>query len=192
MDISETIVPNSDQINAEDLLGGPRTVTITGVKAGTKDQPVFIQTAEYPDRTYRPAKSMRRILFALWGQDSSAYIGRQVTLYTDPTVKFGGQEVGGIRIAALSHIDEPKSIALTVSRGKRAPFVVQPIPTETGVHLAALTGATTLEELQAAWVAAGKAGVANMRQLIELKDARKAELATPVDPADPDYKGENA
>ena len=52
MDLSSTIEPNSDQVNAEDLIAGPQTVTITGVEAGTADQPVFIHLAEFPGRTY--------------------------------------------------------------------------------------------------------------------------------------------
>jgi hypothetical protein len=36
--------------------------------------------------------------------------------------------VGGLRISHLSHIPKPLSLALTVTRGKRAPYVVQPLP----------------------------------------------------------------
>lgn len=190
MDLTTSIEPNSDQVNAEDLIGGPRTITITGVEAGTKDQPVFIHTAEYEGRTYRPAKSMRRVLVAAWGQDSSVYIGRRITIYNDPHVKWAGQEVGGVRISHLSNITEPMTVALTVTRGKRAPFVVEPLPDHLAPHLAALTGATSIEELQAAWKAATASGVAGDKQLVALKDARKTELAEPqlaIDPASPEY-----
>src|SRR5690606_20382540 len=61
MDITDTITPNSEQLNAEDLLVGPRTYTVTGVEEGTADQPVFIHLSEVPGRTYRPGKSMRRV-----------------------------------------------------------------------------------------------------------------------------------
>jgi hypothetical protein len=118
------------------------------------------------------------------------YAGRRMTLFGDPTVMFGKQAVGGIRIAALSHIDQPVTIPLTVKRGRREPFIVQPLATDVGEHLAALTGATTLEELQVAWKAAGNAGVSKMRELIKLKDARKAELSKPVDEAHPDFVAE--
>jgi hypothetical protein len=40
-------------------------------------------------------------------------------------------DVGGIRVSHLSHIDKPLTIALTVTRGKRAPYVVQPLPADT-------------------------------------------------------------
>ena len=127
MDLSDSIQANSEQVNAEDLLGGPVTATITGVEKGTADQPVFIHLDAFPGRTFRPAKSVRRVLVAAWGSDSSAYVGRSVTIYNDPTVRWAGQAVGGVRISHLSHIDQPITVALTVSRGKRAPFTVQPI-----------------------------------------------------------------
>lgn len=127
MDIADTIAPNSEQVNAEDFLAGPRTVTITAVEKGTADQPVFIHLAEFEGRTYRPAKSMRRLLIVCWGAEASAYVGRRLELYQDPTVRWGGKEVGGIRISRLSHISGPQTVNLTVSRGKRAPFTVQPL-----------------------------------------------------------------
>ena len=131
MDISRTLAPKSDQLNADDLIAGPRTVTITAVTKGTPEQPVNLATKEFGDnRPYKPGLSMRRIIAACWGTDASAYIGRQLTLYRDNTVRFGGQDVGGIRISHASHIDKPQTVQLTVTRGKRAPFTVQPITTD--------------------------------------------------------------
>lgn len=127
MDLTTTTAPDSTQVNAEDFLVGARTVTITGVRRGTEEQPVNIDLAEYPDRAYRPGKSMRRVLVAAWGPDSSAYIGRRLTLFCDPSITFGRDRVGGIRIQAMSHIEKPLTLALTVTRGKRAPYVVQPL-----------------------------------------------------------------
>ncbi len=128
MDISSTIEADSTQVNADDLTGSPRTVTITGVSKGSADQPVNIELAEFPGRSYRPCKSMRRVLVLAWGSDASAYVGRRMTLFNDQSVKWGGQEVGGVRIKALSHIQHRITVALTVTRGKRAPYVVEPLP----------------------------------------------------------------
>lgn len=129
MDLATTTEPKSDQQNFDDYAAAPKTVTVSEVKRGTPDQPVEIHLTEYPGRPFKPSKSMRRVLVACWGSDSTAYTGRQMTLYGDPDVKFGGQAVGGIRIAALTHIDKPVTVALTVTRGKRAPFTVQPLTT---------------------------------------------------------------
>jgi hypothetical protein len=130
MDITRTVEPRSDQLNFDDVATTSLTITVTEVKAGPPDQPVHLHNAEYPGRPYKPGKSMRRVLIACWGTDANAYVGRQITLYGDPTIKFGKEAIGGIRIRAVSHITEPVTVALTITRGKRAPFTVQPIPTE--------------------------------------------------------------
>ena len=127
MDLSDTIAPTSDQLDAVDLLGGERIFTVERVSAGNTEQPVNIHLAEFP-RPWRPGKSMRRVLVACWGPDASQYVGRRVTLYCDPNVTFGKDRVGGTRIRALSHIDKPRHIPLLVSRGKSATFTVQPLP----------------------------------------------------------------
>ncbi len=141
MDLANTIAPKSDQLNADDLLAGPRTIRITRVEAGSAEQPVFIHYHGGDGRPYKPGKSMRRVLVALWGSKAEAYIGRSLTLYCDPAVKFGGDAVGGIRISHASDIPAPVSLNLTVTRGKRKPFVVQPLATEPAIDVAALTEA---------------------------------------------------
>jgi hypothetical protein len=127
MDLSETIAPRSDQQNYDDYLAGSRTVTISAVTAGNAEQPVNVELAEYPGRPFKPNKSMRRVLVMAWGADSTAYVGRRLTLVGNPAVKYGGKAVGGIEIAAMSHLDKPLNVALTETRGKKRPFTVQPL-----------------------------------------------------------------
>lgn len=130
MNIENTIIPNSDQLNSDDLIAGPRKIIITGVKVGSPEQPVIINYEGDDGHPYKPGKSMRRVLVGMWGVNASAYIGRSLILYRDPDVKFGGMETGGIRISHATHIDAPFKMALTVTRGKRAPFAVQPLKIE--------------------------------------------------------------
>lgn len=178
MNITKSTEPKSDQQNFDDYISGPKTVTISEVKSGTPDQPVEVHLVEFPGRPFKPSKSMRRVLVAAWGPEASAYVGRKMTLYGDPTVKFGGQEVGGIRISHLSHIPDTLTVALTITRAKRAPFTVQPIPgTDTTDDLAELIGAAnTLPDLQSVWARVRAAGFSKDARLIGLKDARKVEL----------------
>ena len=129
MDMTESIVPKSDQLNADDLMTGPRTVTIEKVSAGSAEQPVDVHLVEFPGRAFRPSKSMRRVMVAAWGADTAAYTGHRMTLYRDPTIRFGRDEVGGIRISHMSHIGKSLKLALTVSRGKKELFTVEPIIT---------------------------------------------------------------
>lgn len=127
MDISQTIVPKSDQLNADDLLAGPATVRIVKVSRGNAEQPVNIHLEGYDGRPFKPSKSMRRVMVQVWGPDASEYVGKSMTLYRDPDVTFGKDKVGGIRISHMSGIDKPVAMALTVTRGRRAPFRVQPL-----------------------------------------------------------------
>lgn len=127
-DMAKSIEPRSDQINAEDLLTGPRTVTVAAVKRGSAEQPVDIVTEEFGTaRPYKPCKTMRRILVAAWGTDTSRYTGRRMTIYRDPDITFGRDRVGGIRISHMSNIEARLELALTVTRGRRATFVVEPL-----------------------------------------------------------------
>lgn len=130
MDISDTLTPRSDQLNAEDLLTGPRVFTVEKVTKGSAEQPVEIHLVGLPGRPFKPSKTVCRLLVAAWGSEASAYAGRRMMLYRDPAVRFGGQDVGGIRVSALSDIKERITLALTVTRGKRAPFVVEPLADE--------------------------------------------------------------
>lgn len=122
-----TAEPRSDQWNADDFIGGPRTFTIAGVKDGTAEQKYDIALEGEP-RAWRPPLTMLRVLLAAWGDDSNVWVGRRVTLYQDPDVRFGKEAVGGIRISHLSHIDKPKNFKVTTTRGKRTTYSVQPLP----------------------------------------------------------------
>jgi hypothetical protein len=130
MDLTDSIAPRSDQMNAEDLLTGPRTFTVTEVRKGSSaEQPVSIYLAEFPsDRPFKPSKTVRRLIVSAWGKETDVYPGRRLTLYRDPDVTFGKDKVGGIRVSHMSHIDKRITLALTTTRGKRAPFIVEPLP----------------------------------------------------------------
>ena len=120
--LSDTIKPKSDQLNADDLLTGAITVTITNVARGSADQPVSISINGY--MPFKPCKTMRRALIMLWGDNGKSWIGRSMTLYCDPSVKWGGVAVGGIRISHLSHIEKTESLMLTTTRGRKAEHTI--------------------------------------------------------------------
>ena len=127
-DMMSTIIPKSDQLNADDLIGGRTlTVKISKVTIAAGDQPVSIHYEGDNGKPYKACKSMRRVLVNVWGPDANNYIGRSMTLYRDDAVKFGGLDVGGIRISHMSHIDKPVTMALTATKSSRKPFTVQPL-----------------------------------------------------------------
>lgn len=131
-DLSKTIEPKSDQLNADDLIVGPRTITVTEVRVtGTTElQPISIFFQGDNGKPFKPCKSMRRVLIKCWGADGSQYAGKSMTLFCDPSVTFGGAQVGGIRISHISHIESDLNIALTVSRAQKRAFHVKRLVVE--------------------------------------------------------------
>jgi hypothetical protein len=169
IDMGQFIAPKSDQLNADDLIAGPRTITVTGVSASpdAAEQPVSIHFEGDNGKPFKPCKSMRRVMVSVWGPDAKQYAGRSMTIYRDPKVKFGGMEVGGIRISHMSHMKEPMVLALTATRAKRAPYRVEPLKAEVRnmpdkaaewaqKHIAALEAADSVEALDRTQSAADK------------------------------------
>ena len=175
MDISESLAANSAQQNYDEFLAGPKTVTVSEVKKGTTEQPVEVHLAEFPGKPFKPAKSVRRVLAAAWGTDASAWAGRRLTIYGDPEVRYAGKAVGGLRVSHVSHIDKPVTVALTVTRGKREPFTVHPLPDATPYApsqdwLALMADATTPDEKNKVWQQATEDG-ADQAYLAKLRQA---------------------
>lgn len=127
-DMNAVITPKSDQINADSLLSGPLTIEITAVdiRPGT-EQPIAISFAGDDGKPWKCCKSMARVLVAAWGANSADYVGRRATLYCDPTVKWGGMAVGGIRVSHLSHIERDMVLALTATKGQKKAHTVKPL-----------------------------------------------------------------
>ena len=172
MDIANSLAPRSDQINADDLVAGPMTFTIREVVGGKAEQPYDFLLME-TDRAFRPAVTMRRLIAAAWGTNGDLYVGRRLTVYRDPTIKFGKDVVGGIRISHMSHIDKRVEIKLQVTRGKRETFAVDPLP-----QTADTKALSPVDTLRAEWKPADperkKAIEAEVAALDELRAASGA------------------
>lgn len=187
IDMTATIVPKSDQLNADDLLAGPRTITITGVRAtGEGEQPIAVAFDGDGGKPYKPCKSMRRVMVAVWGPDASQYVGRAMTLYRDPSVTWGGMEVGGIRISNMSHMEAPVVLALTATKKARKPFRIEPLVQTTREDRAKAVAATLIARFDAAEDGPALAAIADDAKATEqrawLKDKRP-ELSQDVEAA---------
>ena len=180
-DMSATITPKSDQINADDLIAGPRTITIRDVKiAPGTEQPVAVYFQGDDGKPYLPCKSMRRVMVAAWGPDASVYTGRAMTLFRDPSVTWGGMEVGSIRISHMSHIESKTVVVLTATKKARKPFTVLPlVVTEEKPRR---TFASVLEEVKRLLAAAATDAdieavmTSKDAQLLSTKESAAAEL----------------
>jgi hypothetical protein len=173
-DLRHTVVPKSDQLNAEQLLTSDMTITVTDVRVGGgADQPVSIHYQNDDGRPFKPCKTMRKLLIFAWGEDGRRWIGKSMTLFNEPNVKFGGEVVGGIRISHLSDIERDIAISLTSTKGKKAQHFVKRLE---------VAPAVTLDEVLEAIAAAtnkrtlGDAKMLAM-QLTEQEDVARAQDA---------------
>lgn len=178
-ELRASIVPKSDQLNADTLLAGAITVTIDSVTSGDKEQPVVIGIGK-DHQPYKPCKSMRRVLIAAWGDKGKDWIGKSMTLFCDPNVSWAGVKVGGIRISHLSHIDGDNTFMLTTKRGKKEEFKVKRlVPTEDPVPgIIAAFEALTAEHFEADFLDVRKRCVGLSKgQLAAVKSAAESAKA---------------
>ena len=188
-----TAEPRSDQWNADDFMGGSsKTFTVAGVKDGSAEQKYDI-TLEGESRVWRPPVTTVRILMDAWGDESDVWVGRRVTMFRDPSVRFGKDAVGGIRISHLSHLPggKPLTLAVTSARGKRPMVTIQPLPDvkspakpannspePTQPTCPEVIACIDVDALRAMWRISG----AEIRALIQ---ARIAELPAPATDPEP-------
>lgn len=168
MGIADTVAPTSDQLDAIDLTK-PMTFTVTRVDVNENaEQPATVHLAEF-DRPWKPSKNMRRVLIGVWGPDEQAYIGRRVTLFNNPKVKWAGKEVGGVRISHMSHIDKRTKVQVMVSQGQYADYEVEPLTEDTAPTRAEweakIAASDSVDELRSWWQLADPAA----RKLIEAR-----------------------
>jgi hypothetical protein len=130
IDMSRFTEARSDQLNADDLIGISKTITVTRVTGNDGDQPVSIFYQGDNGKPFKPCKTIRRVLQAIWGRYANEYIGKSMTLYRDDKVTFGGLETGGIRISHMSDLDKETMVVVMKSKGKKVGIKIQPLVQE--------------------------------------------------------------
>lgn len=169
LDVTKAIAPKSDQLNADDLLTGPRTIKITNVNIKSDEQPIVISFEGDDGKPWKPAKTAARCLASIWGPNAAKWIGRRCTLYNDPTVTWAGLAVGGIRVSHMDGLDKTRQLTLTRTRGKKIIVTIQPLDTPD------VTDSTdTLDHLQAARDAASGGTEEFRKWWSDNPDAREA------------------
>ncbi len=184
-----TAEPRSDQYNADDFVQGPREFTVAGVRAGTAEQKYDI-LLDGETRCWRPPLTVLRLLMAAWGDEATTWVGKRVRLYRDPTIRFGKDLTGGIRVSHLSGIDKPLTVSLTATRGKRASHTVEPLPDVAPAHAeptaADVAASTDVLALKAMWRASGPERRAQIEARVSELNATPAIDPSAPDPDDPD------
>lgn len=172
--LRDTILAKSDQLNADDIIGTGITITVTAVKRGdSAEQPVIIHYQGDNGRPYKPCKTMRRVLIAGWGENGAAWVGRSMSLYNEPSVKFGGVAVGGIRISHMTDIGNGLRLAPNASKGKKQEVIIQPLKAQ-APSKPAISDDQWPQVLAA--VESGKRTAQYIRDKYELTDAQDNEL----------------
>ena len=179
IDMSDTVEPKSDQLNADDLIAGPRVITIREIKKQSGDQPISIFFEGDNGKPFKPCKLMRRILIKAWGLNANLYVGRSMEIYNEPDVYFGSIKTGGVRIKAISHIDKPFKVLLTISKGKRKVFnfakLEAPAPdTSLDGAITAIGNAQSMDEIKQIWI--DNKSLQSIAEFTEAKNKRKSEL----------------
>ena len=176
--LRDTIIPKSDQLNADQLVGGSLTITITGVARAEGERPLAISYDGDGGRPWKPCKSMRKVLIYAWGDDGREWIGKRATIYNDPDVKYGGVKVGGVRISHLSDIAEDFMLSLAETIGKKKTVAIRRLGS-TSLDMSAIESAPTLDALKTEYdraIAFARAAGMSTAQVVAMKDKRKKEL----------------
>lgn len=128
-DMTLTTAPKVDQLTFDHFSGGiERTIRITSVDLTPGvDQPCVVHYEGENGLPYKPGLSMRRVMVHVWGKETAAYVGQSLKLYGDPKIKFGGLELGGVRISHMTGIQKPVTMALTLTKANKKPFTVRPL-----------------------------------------------------------------
>jgi len=85
------------------------------------DEPEYkwlIRFKEFSKPMVLNATNIKRLAKACTSEDTDDWIGKQVVLFVDPDVEFGGNVVGGLRIRAHKSTQEPRQMAPTQTGGK--------------------------------------------------------------------------
>jgi len=127
-DVTKAIQAKSDQLNADDLVGGPITIRVRDVDVkSTTEQPIAVFYDGDDNKPWRPCKTAARCLAAVWGSNAAQWIGMHCTIYNDPTVTWAGAAVGGIRVSHMEGLDKPRQLNLAKTRGKKSIVTIQPL-----------------------------------------------------------------
>jgi hypothetical protein len=82
----------------------------------------LIRFDELPKPMVLNSTNVKRLAKACDSEDSDDWTGKQVILYVDPDVEFGGDIVGGLRIRAIKKAAPAKQLATVNEDADDVPF----------------------------------------------------------------------
>ena len=124
-----------EYISAVELNNNRPTLTIAKISISRVEDEKKKREVDKPvmwfkeiDRGWMYCKTTGHCMAAMFGNNDDAWIGKRVTLYADPEVRFGSEQVGGIRIAGSPDIAKPLTVRIKFPKKKA--FEVQLAPTK--------------------------------------------------------------
>ncbi len=112
-------------VTTQDVVGGPMMVRVN--RWSVEDLPLggekfciwFADGAQGEERALPLNKSTMTYLIEAFGEDAQAWVGKQLELFLDSTVRGPGGRTGGVRVRAVS-LTAPTSRAGGEGSGQRA------------------------------------------------------------------------
>ena len=100
-------------IKSQDLTT-PRIATITGIgneNVGTEAAPEMKYTLNFQEADLKPLVlnkiNLQLCALACGSEETNNWTGKQIVLWADPTVSFGGKLVGGVRVRPHMPVPAP-------------------------------------------------------------------------------------
>jgi hypothetical protein len=135
--VNYRVMFKGDYISAVEFEGKEPTLTIAGVKIdklesddGKKKDKGIVRFKE-TDRCWVMNRTNAEALVAMWGTETDAWIGKQVTLFA-MMVKVGPKSELGIRVKGSPSLTESLTFDLKLPRKKPTPMTLVPTKAQQG------------------------------------------------------------
>ena len=183
--LAEALAPRSDQLNADDLIPGPRVLKITNAKISSEERQkkIVLNFEGDQGKPWKPCKTMGRAMVIAWAiTEESQFVGKHGPRLSrsDREVRRPGRGWRHPHQPYVAH-RQAGNDELTVSQGKKATFTFHPLvaeaPANNGIDAArrAIAAAPTLDALKIVW--SSKAMAPFRDALQQDLDDRKAALS---------------
>lgn len=132
MSMREFLTIKTDRFNYEHFISGPKTLKVSrlGKKVDQGKPRLLVFFEGHEDTPYWVPLGMAKCIASPdgWGESPFAdWVGRSMTLFGEPTVQYGGKELGGVRVSHLSHIEKPYTTKISIRRGVRIDYEILPL-----------------------------------------------------------------
>lgn len=168
--LTATAIPTAAEGGVTRRIARAQIEDIEDPKTKKPRQRLVVVFSDPLTKPWLPCRTTAGCLGALWGDRVSGWVGRDVTIYHDPTVRLGHKTVGGIRVLGAPDLIEPLDVVVNLG-ARKPPAKVTLIPTGDPLPFALASLCATEAALAAAMSALPKPAI------IPTEPDRRAKLA---------------